>query len=267
MTILISSTQNNRIRAAIRLQDKKARVLTQKFGVEGAREISQAYKYGYELQELYFCERKFSNESGSFFKGLNQSYADRCIEVSTTVFEKLAMREDVDGLYAIFKIRKYTFKDLRKNSFDIFVVLENIEKPGNVGAILRTCDGVGVSGVFLTEGSVDVFNPNLIRASLGAVFSLPVISTSNQECYNFLKESNVDIVSTSLQTKDIYYEKNYRYPVALVLGNEAKGISEFWRKNANSLITIPMNGTVDSLNVSVAGAIMLYEVYRQRFRK
>ena len=186
-------------------------------------------------------------------------------EVSLEVFEKIAYREGSDGLLAV-AIPKYAdlqaFKPKKKNP--LIIVLETVEKPGNLGAVMRTADAAGVDAVIIADQRTDLYNPNAIRASVGCIFSVPLFACSSEECIKWLKANNITIYCTYLKASIDYLEADFKKASAIVMGTEATGISQQWVDAADQNIIIPMNGIADSLNVSVTTAIVTFEAIRQR---
>ena len=195
-----------------------------------------------------------------------------CFEVTEDVYAKLAYRAGTEGIVAIVKEKKKRLEDInlqvkcdeKGNYQPLILVVESVEKPGNLGALLRTADACGADGVLICDELTDLYNPNLIRASLGGIFTQNVICCTNEEAYKWLKENNIVIYTAQLQDSKLYYNTDMRRGCAIVMGNEAKGLTDFWRKAASEKIMIPMLGKLDSLNVSVSAAILCYEALRQR---
>ena len=185
--------------------------------------------------------------------------------VTSQVYEKMAYRDSTEGIIAVAKVKDHSLKNLRLNKANpLIVVLESVEKPGNLGAILRTSEAANVDAVIVCDPLTDVYNPNLIRASIGGVFSVPIATCSSKECITFLKENKVRILTAQLQDSYDYYDYDMRQATALVMGTESTGLSQQWREAADAHIRIPMLGRLDSLNVSVSTAILIYEAVRQR---
>ena len=180
------------------------------------------------------------------------------------MYNKVAYREGTEGVIAEVKTRNLTLEDLPAKEDALYVVLESVEKPGNLGAVLRSADACGADAVIVCDPLTDIWNPNLIRNSTGAIFSVPCVACSSQECIDFLKARGVRILTAQLQDSELYYDTDMRPATAIVMGTEATGLTEIWRKAADAHIRIPMLGLLDSLNVSVSAAILLYEAVRQR---
>lgn len=264
--IKISSLQNVKLKSALKLKDKKHRKEKGLFGVEGLKEIQCALDNKYKVSEVFFCSDLLSHEGSRLLEDiLGQDKEFACHELDRKCFVKLVMREQSGGLYIVFlpKERKDLDLYLRKESF--FLALEGIEKPGNLGAIIRSADGAGVDGVFLLSGCTDIYQAQVIRNSLGSVFSLPIFSMETKNFFKNVNRYHLTTVAAALKQDSISYSSyNYRKKgIVVLLGSEAFGLSSYCLENSDALIKIPMNGVNDSLNVSVAAAVILYEARRQ----
>ncbi|RLZ11643.1 TrmH family RNA methyltransferase [Faecalibacter macacae] len=254
----IESLQNQKIKNLLKLQEKSRERKNQGlFIVEGTQENELAINGGYEAVEVYICEDiyeaniKFGNP--------------RRFEITRAIFEKIAYRKSTGGVIGVYKTKSSNLEDLNLPENPLVVVLEAVEKPGNLGAVLRTGDGAKVDAVIVCDETVDFFNPNVIRSSVGTLFTNNIASASKEAVLEFFTERNVQIVSTFLRDETIsLYEANFTSGSAIILGTEATGLSDFWADNSDVLIKIPMLGFVDSLNVSNAAAICVYEAVRQR---
>lgn len=256
--MLLESPQNPKIKNLIKLQEKsRERKKQGVFVVEGVQENSLALQGGFEPVEYFICSEIYDEK-------LN--FPDtRIYEVSPTLFEKVAYRGTTEGILGVYKMKENSLSNMKLQEDALIVVLEAIEKPGNLGAILRTCDGAGVDLLVVCDPLVDFYNPNVIRSSVGTVFTNQFISTAKEDLVEWMKKENVQIVSTFLRedTQNLY-ELNFPKRTAVILGTEAVGLSDFWLNHSDALIKIPMNGKVDSLNVSNAAAICIYEWVRQK---
>ena len=256
--MLIESLQNPRIKNLLKLQEKSRERKNQGlFIVEGTQENELAIKGGYEAVEIYICEDIY-NKSIDFGQV-------KVFTITKQVFEKLAYRKSTGGIIGVYNTKSSTLTDLQLPENALVVVLEAVEKPGNLGAVLRTGDGANVDAVIVCDETVDFFNPNVIRSSVGTLFTNQIASASKEAVLDFLKSKNIQVVSTFLreETKNLY-ETDFTKSSAIILGTEATGLSDFWADNSAVLIKIPMLGFVDSLNVSNAAAICVYEAVRQR---
>lgn len=256
----IESVQNPFIKSLVQLQEKaKARKQSGTFLIEGKREIELAVKGGYEIETILLCNDFLDK---SFNLSIFQS--KEIIEISKEVYQKLAYRDTTEGIIAIAKTKLLTLSDLKLPENPLIVVLESLEKPGNIGAILRTCDAAKVDAVLIANPKTDLYNPNIVRSSVGCLFTNQLAIGTNQEIIDFLHSKNIAIYSATLQNSNVYCQENYTQPTALVVGTEATGLTEIWRNNAKQNVIIPMLGEIDSMNVSVSTAILIYEAKRQR---
>ena len=256
----ITSAQNSFIKSLILLQEKaKARKQSGTFLIEGIREIELAIKGNYEIETILICfeviEKSFNP---SIFKSLNT------IEISKEVYQKLAYRDTTEGIIAVAKTKSHQLLDLQLPENPLILVMESIEKPGNIGAMLRTCDAAKVDAVIIANPKTDLYNPNMIRSSVGCLFTNQIATASTEETIDFLQQNNINFYSATLQNSTSYHTQNFTKPTALVVGTEATGLTEPWREKATQNIIIPMQGEIDSMNVSVAAAILLFEAKRQR---
>lgn len=257
----ITSIQNPFIKSLVQLQEKaKARKQTGTFLIEGKREIELAIKGNYEIETILFLPELISEKqlNSLTIKQLN------IIEISKEVYQKLAYRDTTEGILAIAKTKSLSLSDLKLPENPLILVLESIEKPGNIGAMLRTADAANIDAVILANPKSDLYNPNIIRSSVGCLFTNQIASGTTEEIITFLKEKNINFYSATLQNSNEYYKVDYSTPTALVVGTEATGLTQKWRDESTQNIIIPMQGEIDSMNVSVAAAILLFEAKRQR---
>jgi RNA methyltransferase, TrmH family len=256
----ITSPQNSYIKSLVLLQEKaKARKQSGVFLIEGMREIELALRGNYELETLLFCPELLDK---SFNPLMFQSYNQ--IEISKEVYQKLAYRDTTEGIIAVAKIKSLSLEDLQLPENPLILVMEAIEKPGNVGAILRTCDAAKTDAVIIANPKTDLYNPNIVRSSVGCLFTNQIAIGSTEDVITFLNKKNITIFAATLQNSHFYHQQNYTTPTALVVGTEATGLSVAWREKSIQNIIIPMQGEIDSMNVSVASAILLFEAKRQR---
>lgn len=257
----ITSVQNPYIKSLLQLQEKaKVRRQTGTFLIEGKREIELALKGGYVLETLLFVNELMSN---SEIDSLKISSVEK-IEINKEVYQKLAYRDTTEGILAVAKTKSLSLTDLKLSKNPLLLIAEAIEKPGNVGAILRTADAANVDAVIIANPKSDLYNPNVVRSSVGCLFTNQIATASTDEVIAFLKENNINFYSATLQNSTSYHTQDYTKPTALVVGTEATGLTQSWRDNATQNIIIPMQGEIDSMNVSVAAAILLFEAKRQR---
>ena len=256
---IITSVQNARIKHVVALQQKSSlRREEGLFVVEGQREIEHCIACGYEVKELFHLTGGQTLCEANLTKGLTPC------EVSPQVYEKMAYRGSTEGIIAVVRCKEHRLKDLQLPKDPLIVVLESVEKPGNLGAILRTAEAANVDAVIVCDPLTDLYNPNLIRASIGGVFCIPTAVCSSKECIAFLKEHKIRILTAQLQDSYDYYDYDMRHATAIVMGTESTGLTRQWREAADAHIRIPMLGRLDSLNVSVSAAILMYEAVRQR---
>ena len=262
---LITSPQNPRIKSLVKLADRKGRQVAGLFAVEGNREIERALESGYDASEIYFCREIMSKGAEKILAGLRRRLtASAIFEITASAYEKIAVREGSEGLVVTFKPAARSLTDWTPGKLPFILMTEDIEKPGNLGAMLRTADGAGVDGVLVLSRSADIYSPQVIRSSLGAVFSNRVMTCSNEDAFEFCRKWKISTVVASPEAKSSWSTVNGKGAVAVLTGSEANGVSDWWKSRATAMVAIPMRGKVDSLNVSVATAIMLYEVRRQR---
>ena len=258
----IVSVQNPFIKSLVLLQEKaKARKQSGTFLIEGLREIELAIKGCYELETILFLPELISQ---SVLEKLKISGNVAFVEISKEVYQKLAYRDTTEGILAVAKTKSLALSDLKLPKNPLILVMEAIEKPGNIGAMLRTCDAAKVDAVIIANPKTDLYNPNIVRSSVGCLFTNQIASASTEEVITFLKENNVNFYSATLQNSTAYHTQNYTTPTALVVGTEATGLSQLWREKATQNIIIPMQGEIDSMNVSVAAAVLIFEAKRQR---
>jgi TrmH family RNA methyltransferase len=256
----ITSVQNPFIKSLVLLQEKaKARKQTGTFLIEGKREIEIAIKGGYEMETIIFLSELISeNEAKKIAVNVE------LIEISKEVYQKLAYRDTTEGILAVAKSKSLALTDLKLSKNPLILIAEALEKPGNIGALLRTADAANLDAVIIANPKSDLYNPNIVRSSVGCVFTNQIATGTSAEIIAFLKEKEINIFCATLQNSTSYHTQDYTRPTALVVGTEATGLSEEWRKAATQNIIIPMQGEIDSMNVSVAAAILIFEAKRQR---
>ncbi|RMB64014.1 RNA methyltransferase [Dokdonia sinensis] len=263
MTKYISSPQNSTVKRLLQLQSKsRIRAKEGGFIIEGLRELELCIKGGYEIAALYFVPALVSEEA------LLALFVEDTViiltEISQEVYEKLAYRGSTEGVIAFAKAKQQNLNDLKLPKNPLILVAEAPEKPGNIGALLRTADAANVDAFIIANPKTDLYNPNIIRSSVGCVFTNQVATGSTASVIAFLKERGISIYSAILQDAQYYHEQDFTTPTALVVGTEATGLSEVWRVASKQNIIIPMSGAIDSMNVSVAAGILVFEAKRQR---
>nr|WP_315163126.1 RNA methyltransferase [uncultured Flavobacterium sp.] len=256
----ITSIQNPFIKSLVLLQEKaKARKQSGTFLIEGQREISIAIKGGYEIETLLFLPEICSETEA---RKLSKS-AD-LIEINKEIYQKLAYRDTTEGVLAVAKTKSTQLSDLKLSNNPLILVAEAPEKPGNIGALLRTADAANLDAVIIANPKSDLYNPNIVRSSVGCLFTNQIATGTTAEIIAFLKERKINFYCATLQNSNPYHVEDYTKPTALVVGTEATGLTQEWRDAATQNIIIPMQGEIDSMNVSVAAAILIFEAKRQR---
>lgn len=266
----ISSLQNDLVKKTSLLQSKSRERRKQGlFVVEGVREISLALESGLEFRNLMICEEIAREADILGLEGLLESTSEKSktewLSVSRKVYEHLAHRKTTEGVIGIASSPERSLENLTLGKNPLVLVAEASEKPGNIGALLRTADAADLDAVIIANPRTDLYNPNIIRSSVGCLFTQTVIMASTEEIISFLKKKKIAILGAALHERSIpYYQADFKKAAAIVLGTEDKGLSDLWLEQSNQLIQIPMGGKIDSLNVSVSGAILIFEAKRQR---
>lgn len=260
---IITSTNNQIIKEIDLMKKASARKKSGLIFIDGAREIEMAVAAKIEISTLFYCPALITGEiagANSFF-GIDN---EKIIEVSEAVLNKISYKENPDGFLAIAKPRLINLKELKLEHTPLLVILEAVEKPGNLGAIIRTAYAAGADAIIINDSQTDIYNPNVIRASEGFIFKKPIVMASVSETQAWLKVNKILSYAAATSGKNNYTKEKMDIPLALVLGSEADGLSDKWLKQADKLVKIPMVKGIDSLNVSVSAAILLYEAIRQR---
>lgn len=260
----ITSLQNPRIKQLVKLRDRRPRDEAGIFLVEGFRQIRRALEKGVTLTELYYAPDWFLGENERGLIAQAEAAGAKLFELSKDAFAKVAYRERPDGLLAVAPQWKKALADLVLSPVPFLLVVEAIEKPGNLGTILRSADAAGVDALIVCDPVTDLFNPNVVRASTGVLFSVPVAIAPGAEVRRWLRERGIRAVATTPAAPASYTETDLRGPLAIVMGSEQYGLSEFWLKESDAQVRIPMAGQADSLNVAMATIITLFEAVRQR---
>jgi RNA methyltransferase, TrmH family len=256
----ITSTQNPKIKNVIALEKPRERKKQCLFVIEGKKEIRMALDAGYKIGNLFFCDELITPDE---LKPLSPD--DKLlIPVSKDVFDKIAVRENSGGVLAVAEQKLHPLTNLKPGKNPLLLVLESVEKPGNLGAILRTADAAGVDGVIICDPQTDFYNPNVIRSSIGCVFTTPIASATSEETIAWLKKNDINILCTYLKASRPYDQVNFKDGSAIVMGTESTGLSDLWVNSSTANIIIPMQGKIDSMNVSTAAAVVVFEARRQR---
>lgn len=261
MAYFIESPDNPKIKNILKLAKPSERKKQGVILVEGYKEVVAALKAGLSLIEIFYCG-EYGGENPSFF-GVDKN-SKLIANVSREVFEKITYRETPDGYIAIFSEKIYSLENIKLSTSPLVLVLEGMEKPGNFGAILRTADAAGVDLIIVNDPQLDIYHPNAIRSSIGAIFNQQIVKAAVVETIAWLKEKNIISYATSKRGEKDFYDFDYSAGTAFVLGSEHSGLSEEWREEADCYVKISMEGIVDSLNLSVSAGILLFEAVRQR---
>lgn len=264
--LFLTSTQNPRIKQAIGLRDRSARNHTGRFLIEGYRELLRATEGGQPIESLFICPQLFLGSNEKALIARLEKKGAQVFECSEKVFYKLSYRDRPDGLLAIGIQTPLSLKSLSEKLGDkpFLIVAEAIEKPGNLGTIMRSSDAVGADGLIVCDRCTDIYNPNVVRASVGTLFTIPVVEADGDETLLWLKEKGIQILAATPSAKLEYTAVDMKGPLAIAVGTEQLGLSEKWMKEADLQVRIPMRGVADSLNVAMATTLLLYEALRQR---
>ena len=258
---VVVSLQNQRVKKAVKLRDRGGRDDQQRIVIDGLREIGLALNAALQWSEAFACEEMLCDPARALLAELSAAGAD-IVHVSAPVFQKLAFGDRSEGVVAIAQTPVRTLPMLHLPAAPIVAVLESLEKPGNVGAILRSADAAGVSAVIVADPRTDLYNPNAIRASQGAIFTTPVAACSKDDVLAWLRVNQFRILAARIDAQIEYNDADFQPPCAIVLGSEASGLSKVWDSDDITAIRLPMRGTVDSLNVSVTAGVLFYKAMR-----
>jgi TrmH family RNA methyltransferase len=271
MPVQLSSLGNDHIKRVVKLSNRRFRNQHQLTVVEGVREVNRALISGVQPQEVYLCPALIQEEAAkkiaaNFIE--NETNKFKLFEVTPQLFQKIAYRGESGGILMVIPFTDKHLDELSLGDLPFLAIIEGAEKPGNLGGILRTADAAGVDSVIVcgddTQSTPDIYNPNVIRASLGAIFSVPTLSVENGRLLDWLHENNITVIATTPDADQVYTKIDMTGPVAIIMGSEAYGLSQTWLTAAHTKVKIPMFGAVDSLNLSVSTGLLLYEVVRQR---
>lgn len=260
--MLISSLQNPSVKNLVKLNKARERKSQNLFVIEGARELSLALAGDYSIKEVYVCKELFA--TSRYTTVLEGFPSEKIIHISEQVFEKVAYRTSSDGIVALACPKSHKLSNLKLSNNPFIVILESVEKPGNLGAILRSADAAAVDAVIVCDPQTDVYNPNVIRSSVGGLFTVQTAVSSSTEAMEWLQENEIKSFAAELEAAEFYQDVDFRGPSAIVMGTEAEGLTDVWLKFATQRVKIPMRGKIDSLNVSVSTAVLTFEAMRQR---
>lgn len=259
----ISSLQNPVIKNIVLLGEKaRERRIQDLFVIEGRREITLAIKGGFEISASFFCPEILAPESALMILGSERS--SELTEVTPEVYHRISYRSNAEGIIALAKPKYLRPYELSLPENPLVLVLESVEKPGNLGAVLRTADAAGIHAVVICDPQTDIYNPNSVRSSIGCIFTVPLAVGSSDETCDWMKSKGIRSFAASLGSEIYYHDCDFRGPAAFIMGTESTGLSQFWLDNADLHIKIPMLGRIDSMNVSVSAAVLVFEAMRQR---
>ncbi len=261
--ITIASPQNARIKRLVRLRKRSERDSSRLTVIDGIRESRRALEAGIEIAELYICGKLIAEDDAGLVVEA-ESKATEVFEVTEKAFRKGAYGDRVEGLIAVVPIPRLVLQDLPLGDCPLLLVLEGLEKPGNLGAVIRSADAAGVTGVIACEPETDLFNPNAIRASIGTIFSVLTATASSAETIQWLKENDIHTLAATPHAETAHTDADFCRPSAIVLGSEHHGLTDTWLQGADATIRIPMQGKADSLNLAMSATILAFEAARQR---
>lgn len=255
----ITSVHNPKVKSLLALEKPRERRKQCLFVIEGTKEIGLAIQAGYKIGNIFYCEKIISRDQ------LGHLADDKLvIPVSKEVFDKIAVRENSGGVIAVAEMKTHRLEDIKLSANPLLLIVESVEKPGNLGAILRTADAAGVDAVISCDPQTDFYNPNVIRSSIGCVFTKSIASGSSEETIDWLKKNKIKIFCAYLNSSKPYHQTDFKQASAIVMGTEATGLSDIWVKSSDANIIIPMFGKIDSMNVSTSAAVLVFEAVRQR---
>ncbi len=259
---MITSTSNPIVKELKSLQKVKERRSHGVFIIEGLKEIEKAILSDYQLNSVYYCPDIISKDHiDNMLGGLHKITIE---EISTKVYNQIAYRENSGGLIICAQPKTTELSDLKISDNPLIIVAESVEKPGNLGALLRTADAAGVNGVIVCDPHTDIYNPNVIRSSIGSVFTTPLVLSDSSTTIEWLKSNGIQLFCAALSASKPHYEIDFTVPSAIVMGTESTGLTSEWLKTSDQNIIIPMHGAVDSMNVSTSAAVIIFEAIRQR---
>jgi len=257
---LITSSQNPKIKNILALEKARERTRQNLFVIEGTKELSLAIAGGYQIESVFFCPEIIEPKQLQTIV----KYEQLLIPVQQNIFNKIAYRESTGGVIALGEQKRHRLETLKLSARPLILVLEGVEKPGNLGAVLRTADAAGLDAVIICDPLIDFYNPNVIRSSVGCVFTNQIASSSTEETIEWLRKNSISIYCTYLKAATPYHEVDYTNASAIIMGTESVGLSDAWIDSSNENIIIPMQGKIDSMNVSTAAAVVVFEASRQR---
>jgi TrmH family RNA methyltransferase len=267
MQEIICSLRNEQVKNLVKLRERKHRERQSLFLIEGLREIQHAITAGFDIERLYFCPACFPSQAHQgFIAAQRDADGFPLVEMSDDAFAKASFREGPDGLIALARQHTSLLTEIKLSANPLVLVLEGIEKPGNLGSVLRSADGAGVDAVILVDCVLDLYNPNAIRSSQGLIFALPTVAVEREALSQWLAQHDLRLYATTPDATQLHWTADFSRPAAILMGSESEGLSDYWLAQADLRIRLPMAGQADSLNVGAATAVCLYEAMRQRAR-
>lgn len=262
---IITSRNNPTVKRIIQLRERKYRERFCEFVIEGQKELQEALRAKVPLTEVLFCQELMKDFAGQELLKAVLDQEVRTQEVSKEVFLKMSYREGPDWVIGIGKQWKLDLAAMQLSKNPLLVICEKMEKPGNLGALIRSVEAVGADGLLVCDPVIDIFNPNVIRASRGMLFGIQIVVTTNEEAYSFLKKHAIKMIATTPQAEKLYWDEEMKGAVGILIGSEHEGLTPFWLEKQNVVkVKIPLVGHTDSLNAGIAGVLVLYEALRQR---
>lgn len=257
--IFIKSKDNEKFKLAKSLLKSKYRNREKKYLAEGLRTVELALEYGAEIDSVFLSEKFINNDENiNVIEKLEKR--TKIFALSDELFKNISDTENSQGIIAMIKMSNLEMEDYNADKHKKIIILDRLRDPGNLGTIIRTADAAGFDMIIMTKGCVDVYNPKVVRSAMGSMFYMDIVSTSQEKALETLKNNNVEIVSSYLKTENLFNKVNYSDKCALVLGNEANGICDFWIDNSDLLVKIPMYGKAESLNVGISAALLMYQI-------
>lgn len=260
----ITSLQNPRVKAIVKLREGRKRDRQERILIDGRREITRAIRAGVKFVEVFYCPARVNDQDHKDILQPATAQGAELIEVNEAVLEKASYGDRIEGIVVTAVRPRLTLDDIRLRRNPLIGIVEGLEKPGNLGAVLRSADGAGVEAIIAADPLTDIYSPNAIRASLGTIFTLPVVESPAINAISWLRSRGIGVVAASSKQGTPYADVDFTEPVAIVLGNEADGLTSVWGQPDALYATIPMQGHADSLNVSITAAVFFYEALRQR---
>lgn len=264
MPLKIESVSNPHVKKILHLKKPRRREESQLFLIEGYRELLRATEASFPVETVYYCPALFLKDNEMDLINALRAAGAPAYELSQKAFEKISYRDRPDGLFALGQMKKHHLSLFSPKENGLYLAMERVEKPGNLGSMLRTCDAAGIDGVFVLDPQTDIYNPNVVRSSVGTLFTLPIFVGSSADAIGLFQQHNIAIAAALCDASEQYTNNCFNKSVVIVMGSEQCGLTHLWQKAATDAVSIPMHGISDSLNVSTAASILIYEALRQR---